>query len=93
MTFIQCVEVVLATPELVSNIDRLFGTSLMAARTPLELMIDKATGKRRDDLGVLLWFVWEMVWTRLPNQQELDHGLDPFFESLAASYRPQAWGE
>jgi len=59
MTFMDCVNEVITTPELVENIDRLFGTAIATRRTPLELMIDKATGRQRDDLGLLLWFTWE----------------------------------
>jgi hypothetical protein len=59
-------------PELVRQIDRLYGTSLsqIGKRTPIESMIDKATGFDKTleaDMVLFTWFVYEFIWSRLPD--------------------------
>lgn len=65
MTFEECVMECAKNQELVKEFDRLAGTNLQLKGAPIELAIDKATGKLADDLQSFVAFVWECVWSRL----------------------------
>jgi len=55
--------------ELVAEFNRLFECNLgVDKRSPLEAMIDAATGHEPDekDMKLFVGFVWECVWCRLP---------------------------
>lgn len=56
-----------ATPELVSEFDRLTGTSLskIGFRSPIDHMIDEATGFERDQLRQFVQFVFRYVYVPL----------------------------
>lgn len=56
--------------EFVAQYDRLFNGSLgkLAKRHPIERAVDKATGFERDEYLKFTAFVWEFVWTRLPDE-------------------------
>jgi hypothetical protein len=67
VTFADCLRQCVSTPEFVAQFDRLTGNHLteMVARSPLDEMIDKATGRDRAAWLGFIIFVDEMVWSRL----------------------------
>lgn len=66
LTFMACLSAVTEAPELIQQIDRLYGTCLLSRSSPIETMIDKATGKRDDDMQTVLRFVWNSIFIRCP---------------------------
>lgn len=68
VTFLGCVREAARQPGLVREFDRLAGTHLskIAERSPLDAMIDEATGRDREAILKFLDFVYECVYTRLP---------------------------
>jgi hypothetical protein len=74
LTFVDTLLYCISTPELVSEFNRLSGCSLgVDKRSPLERMIDKATGYEavrketvNSEFEKFVEFVYEFVWTRLP---------------------------
>lgn len=65
MEFNQCVLECAKVPEFVDNFDRLSGTNLMRRGSFLDIKIDDATGRAKDDMGLFCAFVYEFVWTRI----------------------------
>ena len=65
MTFNECLIVCAGQKELVSEFDRLAGTSLGENKSPINQMIDEATGKERADIVKFIEFVYDCVWLRL----------------------------
>lgn len=63
-TFLDCVMLCARTPEFVENWQRLRGMSL--GKTPIDRMIDEATGYDREICEQFLNDVWECVWARFP---------------------------
>ena len=51
--------------EFVLQFDKLMGANLSFKGTALELGIDKASGKLKDDLAKFTYFVYETIWTRI----------------------------
>lgn len=70
MTFGECVIECARTPAFVREFDRLAGTHLssMGTRQPIEAMVDEATGRDREAMRMFLSFVWEFVYTRIPEE-------------------------
>jgi hypothetical protein len=68
ITFLGCVLRSLNDDELVAHFDRLTGRNVGRKGSPLELMIDEATGRRADDLDAFIAFVRDVVWDRLPSE-------------------------
>lgn len=68
MTFPDCIIECAKNTEFVREFDRLMGCNLSMRGTPLDLAIDKATGRMERDIGVFCAFVYECVWTRLPRR-------------------------
>jgi len=66
--FIGCLSAALASDEMLSNFDRLRGTSLVRPLPPLSQLIDEATGKRDDDVRAFVDFVHDAVYMRMPDQ-------------------------
>jgi len=68
VTFWDCVREAARQPGFVELFDRLTGHHLaqLAKRSPLDAMIDEATGRDREEVIAFLAFVWETVYTRLP---------------------------
>ena len=64
--FIACLRESIAVPELVANFNRLYGATLGARSTPIEQMVDTATGKAKDDMRAFVEFVHFSIYTRLP---------------------------
>lgn len=65
VTFLDCVRESAQNPAFVAGFNRLRGHSLVA-ETALEQMIDAATGRTDAVCRDFLWFVYEVVWLRLP---------------------------
>lgn len=74
--FLRCLLEAIDTPELVQNFDRLYDATLTARTSPIERMVDEATGKRDDDMRAFVEFVHDSIYMRLP---------DEAIESLRAS--------
>lgn len=72
MTFAECVGFCATQRGLVEQFDRLAGTHLLPRleRSPLDVMIDEATGNGPSEEDMAKWtaFVWDCVWTRLPEE-------------------------
>lgn len=70
MNFAECVNYCAANQEFVEGFDRLTDShfSTVANRTPLDALIDEATGRDRTAAFKFVAFVWETVWTRLPTE-------------------------
>ncbi len=66
LTFLACVAAAAGELELVSQIDRLYGTNLLRCQLPIVNMIDQATGKADEDKQKFLRFVWNSVFIRFP---------------------------
>ena len=56
----------------VENYDRLTGSHFgaLARRSPLDQMIDQATGRGKDEVLKFCAFVADVVWSRLPAAEE-----------------------
>lgn len=65
MAFDECVVYCLRQPELVREFDRLNGTNLLLRGAPIELMIDKESGRTMDDFQQFIAFVYDCVWCRI----------------------------
>ena len=63
MTFFGCVRACATTPEFVANWVRLRGVSLPVS--PLDLMIDEATGHDSVIAQQFIADVYDLVWSRL----------------------------
>ena len=66
--FLRCLHEAIDTPELVENFDRLYGATLSTRTSPIERMVDEATGKRDDDMRAFVEFVHFSIYTRLPDE-------------------------
>lgn len=66
LSFDHCWRTSANTPELVQQFDRLYGSSLAGTATPVERLIDDATGKTKDDCQAFLRFVWNFIYLRTP---------------------------
>lgn len=63
--FLACLGEAINTPELVRQHDRLYGSTLMSRATPIERMVDKATGKAADDMRAFVGFVHRCIYLTL----------------------------
>lgn len=52
-------------PELVENFDRLYGCNMSRKGAPIDLAVDKASGRFEADLRIFTKFVYDCVYTRL----------------------------
>jgi hypothetical protein len=66
-TYAQCLSYAASLPEFVAEFDRLHGTHLakLDRRTPLDAMIDDATGRDNAALAAFCQFVFAFVWLPL----------------------------
>lgn len=69
MTFHDCVIACAGQAELVAEFDRLTGHNLSLKGSPLDLEIDKATGRLEEGMRDFVGFVYECIWARLPEIQ------------------------
>ena len=65
MTLKDCVVHCAGVPELVAEFDRLTGSNLSLRGTSLDLMIDEATGRQREEMREFTAFVFECIWLPL----------------------------
>ena len=70
MSFTDFVQHCAANRELFDQFDRLTGSNLSLRGAPIELAIDKATGKLADDCGRFVAFVYECIWSRVEKVSE-----------------------
>ena len=73
MTFYDCLMECVGNRELVKGFDRLRGTNLSMSGPPINLMVDEATGKQREDMNKFIEFCWDCVWTRLTKRDGNPH--------------------
>jgi hypothetical protein len=66
LSYMQCLEAAIETPELIREFDRLNGTNLLQRGSGLELAIDKATGRLDHDMKLFCEFVWDDIFLRTP---------------------------
>lgn len=66
--FLRCLYAAAAEPELIKEFDRLSGTNLARHGTPLDLMVDDATGRTSDALEQFVHFVFEVAYNRVSNE-------------------------
>jgi hypothetical protein len=66
ITFIECLEMCIDNRSLLKQFDRLNGTNLSLKGLPIEIEIDKASGRLDDDFLKFVEFVWEYIFTRVP---------------------------
>lgn len=59
----------LGMKSLVEQFDRLTGSNLSLSGTPLDLLIDEATGRTSEDLRLFTEFVYIAIWTPLLERQ------------------------
>lgn len=74
MSFEECVIFCAGNQELVREFDRLYGTNLsqIGRRSGIERLVDEATGYTADSMRKWVAFVWECIWTRLPDEAFVD---------------------
>lgn len=76
VTFYACIMECFDVPELIENFDRLWGCNLCQKGAPINLMVDKATGRMQHDMKEFVEFVWEYVFLRFgenENNKEEDY--------------------
>ena len=61
MSFEDIVLKAIKTPELVAEFDRLTGSNLQKKGSPLDQMIDQATGRNSDELEMFVSFVFACI--------------------------------
>lgn len=69
-TFEQVLMQCAAMPELVAEFDRLTGSNLARKGSPINIVVDDASGKTNDDLGKFVAFVAECIYTPWVAQME-----------------------
>jgi len=60
--FDMCLLTALANEELVRQFDRLTGSNLQGQGTPIDRMIDQATGRNEKDMEAFIEFVKEFIY-------------------------------
>jgi len=63
--FCACALGAIEMPELLENLDRLWGTNLCRRGSGLELAIDQGAGRTDDDMRKFIEFVYEYIYTRV----------------------------
>lgn len=63
--FLACLGEAINTPELIQQHDRLYGSTLMSRSSPMERMVDKATGKAESDMRAFVEFVHRCIYLTL----------------------------
>ena len=56
LTYMTCLMEAAGIPELVAQVDRLYGTTLVSRKSPIESMVDNATGKTDADMQTFARF-------------------------------------
>ncbi len=69
--FILCVNTAFDNDELVQQFNRLRGCSIRKNQSPINTLVDDATGKLDHDIKLFVRFVYDCLWIRLaPNARE-----------------------
>lgn len=68
--FFVCLKETIETEGLVEQFNRLYGASLGANRQPIEILVDRATGKADSDMEAFIEFCWDCVFTRFGSDAE-----------------------
>lgn len=71
LSFLACLKETAQNKAFVQEFDRLKGTSLSGSLSPIEKMIDEATGKKDADLETFIRFVYETVFCRVDHYNKL----------------------
>ena len=70
ISFEKTVQFCLDTPEFMENYRRLRGVSLgLRSRSPIALMVDKATGREEKEMFELCDFIRDYVWLPVVTKQ------------------------
>lgn len=64
LTFLTCVQEAAGCRELIEQVDRIYHTNLLQRGSPIDIMIDEATGRADSDKQTFLRFVWNCVFIR-----------------------------
>lgn len=67
-TFYHCLMECAKNKKLVDAYDQLRGTNLSLKGSPLELEVDKDTGRLESELANFVKFCYECIWIRLPTE-------------------------
>jgi hypothetical protein len=62
MTFYDCIIECAGNKELIKEFDRLTNSNLSFTGSPIELMVDVATGKQKEDIKKFIAFCYEFIW-------------------------------
>ena len=65
LSFLHCVKEASECIEMVAQVDRLFRTNLMQRGSPIERMVDDATGRNDSDIQTFMRFVWNCIFIRV----------------------------
>ena len=65
LTFNECLMECAGNKEFVKEFDRLNGCNLSMQEAPINIMVDEATGKNKDDMIKFIAFCWEFIWLPL----------------------------
>jgi hypothetical protein len=65
LTFIQCVKESIKSMDFVQAFNKLNNTSLAMPKDPIIQMIDESTGKQKEEIQLLLKFIWNYVFIRV----------------------------
>jgi len=71
LSFEECLLECGANAEFVTHFDRLAGTNLSGRGSPIELAVDRATGKEADDVKRFADFVLHYIWLLVITTQPL----------------------
>lgn len=71
MDFEQVLQQSAGNKELVAQFDRLTGSNLSLKGSPIDVAIDKASGRTNADLAAFVAFVFEFVWLTLIASSEV----------------------
>ena len=67
ISFNLCVDGVIENKDFIKEFDRLYGSNLSMIGAPIELMIDKSTGRIDSDVKELLEFIYKYVYLPINN--------------------------
>ena len=84
--FILCVRTVFDNDEIVQQFNRLRGCSINKPVSPMEQLVDNATGKLDHDIVKFVEFVQDCIWERLDPQTQM--ALDDQAISMALKTEP-----
>lgn len=69
INFLECLQLCAGNKELVSEFDRLTGSNLSLRGSPIDVMIDQASGRTETEIEAFIQFVHEFIWIPTGNQE------------------------